>query len=291
MPDMNEPDHALSKVPDSGAEPVPLLEPLTDTAYGYSLPGRRLAIVTVVCILLAIVCTVAPLLPQARPIVVQVCLALIPLIAVALLAVIPLASIGKGIAPVVPLFAGWAVVIGGAAIDIYATVSHSPDLAQEMNPVLRGLLDNGVSLQRVYLYGAVLQALFLALTMVLWLGFLKHISTLAATMPQSGSLLAYFKAGTGGRELSYRQWLCPLSYSELPWAYHLTWWCGFAFVGVSAYRFYLALEWYDIAPRHTVWIRLIAPTVMLFLTCWFYAAWLRAVRARMSLEESISLLK
>jgi len=254
-----------------------------DTCYGYALPGRRLAQVVVMSVVLAIVAVVAACLPQARPWVVPVCLSLMPLLALALAAAVPLAAIGKGDVPVAPLLAGWAVVLGGAACDIFATVANS-HLAHEANPVFRGLLDNGVGLKQVYLFGGVLQVLFVGLTMVLWLGLLKHRHTLAATMPPSGSLLAYFKAGTGGRELSYRQWICPLAYADLPWAYHFAWWIGVAFVGLSVHRFYLALEWYRLVPVDPLWVRLIAPSLVLLATCWCYAAWLRAARARQAVE-------
>ena len=255
-----------------------------NTGYGYALPGRRLAQVVMMSVVLATVAVIAACLPQARPWVVPVCLSLIPLLALALAAAVPLAAIGKGDVPVAPLLAGWAVVLGGAACDIFATVANSPDLAHEANPVFRGLLDNGVGLKQVYLFGGVLQVLFVGLTMVLWLGLLKHRHTLAATMPPSGSLLAYFKAGTGGRELSYRQWICPLAYADLPWAYHFAWWIGVAFVGLSVHRFYLALEWYRLVPVDPLWVRLIAPSLVLLATCWCYAAWLRAARARQAVE-------
>jgi hypothetical protein len=268
----------------SGTTPRP-----PDVSYGYALPGRRLAQVAVTSIVLGFFALVAVFLPQARPAIIPLCASLVPLFAVALAAAVPLALTGKGTAPVVPLVAGWAVILGGAACDVSATVTHSPDLAREANPVLRGLLDNGVSLEQVYLFAAVLQVLFVGLAMVLWLGLLKHRHTLAGTMPPPGSLLAYFKAGTGGRELSYRQWLCPLAYADLPWAYHLAWWTAVALVGVSAYRFYLALEWYGVAPMHPLWVRFIVPSVLLLVTCWWYAAWLRrAGRARSGNAEAMT---
>ena len=93
--------------------------------------------------------------------------------------------------------------------------------------------------------------------------------------------MAYFKAGTGGGDLSYRQWLCPLAYADLPSAYHLAWWTAVAFVGTSVYRFYLALEWYGVAPLQPLWVRFVAPSILLVLTCWWYAAWLRSGRARL----------
>lgn len=250
-----------------------------DTSYGFKLPGRRWAQLAVMSVLLAILAILAPFLLQARAAVIFVYLSLLPLFAVALAAAVPLAGAGKSQAPLTPLLLGWAVILGGAACDIYATVNHSPDLTREANPVIRGLLDSGISLKQVYWIGAIVQVLFVGVAMVLWFGLLKHRHTLAATMPPRGSLLEYFKAGTGGRELSYRQWLCPLAYSELPWAYHMAWWCGVVCVGASVYRFYVALEWYGVAPVHPLGARLIAPSLLLLTTCWSYATWLRGARA------------
>jgi hypothetical protein len=243
-----------------------------------------LALVVVVCILLGVFSILAPLLPQAQAGVVTLGAGLVLLLAVALAAAVPLAAAGEDDPPVAALLAGWVVILGGAVCDIVATVVHSPDLAREANPMLRGLLDHGVALGQVYWFGAIIQVLFVGLAMTLWLGFLKHRQTLAATMPPRGSLLAYFKAGTGGRELSYRQWLCPLAYSELPWVYHYAMWAAVVFVGISVYRFYVALEWYGVAPLHSLGVRLIVPSVLLLVTCWWYAAWLRGARQRLGHE-------
>ncbi len=282
---MTDPDRVATTAPVSNEEAPILVAPdPPDTHYGYTLPGRRMAQVTVMSVVLAIFGIIAACLPRGQAGVVPLCLSVVPLFAVALAAAVPLAAVGEDSAPVGPLLAGWAVVLGGAACDIYATVSHSPDLAWEANPILRGLLDNGVSLERVYLFGAVVQVLFIGLAMVLWLGLLKHRHTLVVTMPPRGSLLAHLKAGTGGRELTYRQWLCPLAYRELPWAYHYAWWTGVAFVGLSAYRFYLALEWYGAVPVSPLWVRFIAPSVFLLATCWCYAIWLRDERAHLGPE-------
>src|SRR5262245_16171430 len=128
-----------------------LNQPPPDVAYGDALPGRRWAQVTVAGVVLAIFGVFAAFLPQARPVVVPLCLSLIPLFAVALAASIPLAAAGDGDAPPGPLYAGWAVIVGGAFCDIFATLTHSPDLAHEANPVIRALLDNGVSVEQVYL--------------------------------------------------------------------------------------------------------------------------------------------
>jgi hypothetical protein len=279
---MKEPDQLLTTSPVSPLEPSALAPQSPNTLYGYTLPGRRWALVVVTSEVLIFLAVIAVFLPHPKPWMVPLCAIVIPLFATALAAAILLAAAGKDDALAVSRFAGWAVVLGGAACDIFATVSQSPDLAQEGNPFLRGLLDSGVPLELVFVYGAASQALFIALTMILWQGLLKHRHTLVSTMPPGGSLLAYLKAGTGGRELSYRQWCCPLAYADLPWAYHLALWTGVAFVGASVYRFYLALEWYRVAPLDPLWARFIAPSVVVLVMCWWYAAWLRSARAAQS---------
>jgi hypothetical protein len=274
---MSAPDRLSTPSPVSDDEGLPRIATHpSDVSYGYALPGRRLAQVAMTSFVLGIFAVIAAFLPQAEPIIIPLCASLIPIFAVPLAVALPLAIAGKGTAPAGPLLAGWAVILGGAACDIFATVTHSPDLDREANPVIRGLLDNGLSIEGVYFIAAVLQLLWVLLALVLWLGILKHRHTLAATMPPRGSLLVYFKAGTGGRELSYRQWLCPLTYADLPWAYHLVWWTSVVFIGASVYRFYLALEWYEVVPMHPLWVRFIAPSVVVLATCWWYAAWLRS---------------
>jgi hypothetical protein len=254
----------------------------TDTAYGYALPGRRFAQVCMSCLLLAAFGVIAALLPQAKPLAVPLCLAAVPLFAVALVAAVPFAARGADAVSAPALALGLAAILGGTACDIVATVHNSPDLKREANPFLRGLLDNGVSLDRVFLLGAVSQGLFVALAVALWFGVLRHRTALVGTMPPAGSVLEYFKAGTGGRELTYRQWLCPLKHSEFPWAFHVAVWAGVAFVSISVYRFYLALEWYRLVPLQPLGVRFVAPAVVLLATCWWYGAWLRAAHARTS---------
>src|SRR5262245_42681065 len=106
----------------------------------YALPGRRLAYV-VLSDLVPRISAAAPLfLPLVRPIIVPLCLSLISIFAVAIVAAVPLAAMGDSNVPIKPLIAGSAVILGGAFFDIYPTVTHSPDLVREGNPVIRGLL-------------------------------------------------------------------------------------------------------------------------------------------------------
>ncbi|MBA4065224.1 MAG: hypothetical protein C0501_16235 [Isosphaera sp.] len=217
------------------------------------------------------------LAPQLRPLRVPTVYAVLAAGGVVLVLAVRFAAAGRDRTPVGPLLAGWAVWFGGAAADILATVTHTPDLAREANPLIRALLDAGWPVDAVYAYGAVSQAVFVAVGAVLWVAFLKHRTDLVRLMPPSGSLLAYFKAGTGARELSYRQWLCPLTAAELPWGYHYACWGAVCFVGIGAARFYAAAEWHRLV-EPTVANRVVAGTVMLLVVCVAYAWWLKAAR-------------
>lgn len=153
---MSGPDRMLTAFSVSDQE-ARSSSPSQTTDYGYALPGRWLAQVTVICMVIVFLAIVTIFLAPARPWIVPICLSLIPLLALALLATVLLAEAGKEVAPLAPLLAGWAVVLGGAACDTFATVAQSPDRGHEANPVFRALLDNGVSLAQVFLFGGVLQ--------------------------------------------------------------------------------------------------------------------------------------
>src|SRR5947208_850634 len=80
-----------------------LVEPLPDLDHDWVLPGRRLAAVAVLSIVLAVCISLVLLLPQPRHIAVPLCVSLIPLFVVALVAAVALAAAGKGVVPVAPL--------------------------------------------------------------------------------------------------------------------------------------------------------------------------------------------
>jgi hypothetical protein len=225
------------------------------------------------------------LLPALEPLQVPSCYAFAALGVVTLVAAIVLAARGPDPAPEGELLVGWGIILVGTGLDIFATVYHSPGLEREGNPVLRILLDSGHSLEWVYGYAAVLQLTWVGLAGALWLGLLRHQRPLVEAVPPGASLLAAFKAGTGGRDLTYRQWLLPVAYADLPRAYPLTLWCGAAFVAVSGYRVYLAAEWFRLAPTHSLQVRLVAPGLILLAATVAYAAWLRDARRALPVPE------
>jgi hypothetical protein len=215
--------------------------------------------------------------PQMRPLRVPTVYALVP-VALALLGfACEFAARGRDKVHPVALVAGVLFLLSASAADIYATLTHSPDLKREANPVLRALLDSGHSLDFVYAYGVASQALWILVGVVLWVAFLRHRTDLVRHMPADGSLLAYLKAGTGGRDLTYRQWLCPFTWSELPRAVPFACWAAVAWIGIGLLRFYAAAEWYRFV-QPTVTNRVVACSAFLVIVCAAYALWLRLAR-------------
>jgi len=253
------------------------------------MPGRRPA--QWVCGIVSVLFfwgLVVWLAPQLRPLRVPTVYALLP-VAFALFAFASaFAHAGRDTLPAVPLVAGLALFIGGSVADIYATLAHTPDLKREANPVIRELLDTGHPIEFVYAYGLTGQALWILAGVALWVGLLRHRTDLVRHMPATGSLLAYLKAGTGGRDLTYRQWLCPLRWNELPRPVPFV--CGTAivWVGISLLRYYAAAEWYQLV-RPTFWNRVTVFFAILVVVCVAYARWLRTARRALPEPEPLAL--
>ena len=149
------------------------------------------------------------------------------------------------------LWIGWGYLFGGISFDMAATIIHSPDLSQEMNPIARILLDSGHALSFVYIYGFVMQGILLFFYCILWAGFLRHNRLYLKSVYQLGSrsYWFFFKAATGGGNLTWRQWLLPISLNDLPSAYHILWFTApYLVLGSATYRYLLGLQWFDLFP-------------------------------------------
>lgn len=255
----------------------------------YAMPGRTAARWLSGILVAAVLWTLTVwLVPKLQPLRVPTVYGVLAATGVVLVLAVRFAAQGRDRVPFLGLLAGWAVWFGGSAADIGATIAHTPDLKREANPLIRSLLDSGITIDAVYAFGVVSQAVFIAAGAVLWVALLKHRTDLVRSMPPAGSLLAYLKAGTGGRELSYRQWLCPLTASELPWGYHYACWGGACFIAIGVARSYAAAEWYRLV-FPTVPNRLIAGTAIVLVLCVVYAAWLKAARAALPEPAALSL--
>jgi hypothetical protein len=184
-----------------------------------------------------------------------------------------------GSAPV-PAPAVWMAAVfvaGGVGFDILATLLHSPDLSLEANQVARLLLDSGHDLSFVYVYAGVCQSLIVLITLALWSALLRHRGTLVASIGEPTSFWRFLKAATGGAELTWRQWVLPLTWADLPRAYHVLWVLTVLLVAAAAERWYLGLQWFGILEGlRTV---VVASALLLGLIAYFW--WLaRAVLRR-----------
>jgi hypothetical protein len=171
--------------------------------------------------------------------------------------------------------AGAFYVVGGIALDVFATILHTPDLKDETNPFARFLLDSGHSLGFVYVYGFVAQTLLGLFACAFWGAFLHHKNTwLEASLEcHPKSFIEYFKAATGGGKLTYRQWLFPMRLSELPSFYYAIWFLIPVIFGSILERWYLGLFWFQACPFVPYHLVGIAGIVICLL---FFVGWLQS---------------
>jgi hypothetical protein len=163
--------------------------------------------------------------------------------------VIRLARQGSAPAPPFAVLLGVTLILGAAGFDMAATLLHTPDLSGEDNPVARVLLDSGHSPQFVLGYGLLAQGLYLSCQCVLWVALLRHWPRLVGSVRGQPTFLRFLKAATGGAALSWRQWLLPLRWSELPSAYHYLWVLGVILWSGLVDRVFLGLQWFGLVPN------------------------------------------
>lgn len=183
-----------------------------------------------------------------------------------------LLALGTDMIPRGPFLAGVAFVVGGAGLDMIATVINTPSLDKEGNPVARALLDSGHPLWFVYSFALIAQILYALFTCLLWAVFLRHRRTVLSLARKSarGSRLAFIKAAMGGAELSWRQWVIPLKWSELPNSYHVSLLIAAVFAGSFLMRWYWGLTWLDVLPH----AREVAMAISIMVPLLVYVAWL-----------------
>jgi hypothetical protein len=195
---------------------------------------------------------------------------LLPLPNLALLfCALNLCRLGPAPLPLPTFVAGVVVMLGGICFDMIATGIHTPDLAQEGNPIARALLDSRHSLSFLYVYGLGMQGVLGGTMCALWAAYLRHFGTWRATVrlrrPRSPGQFLAAAAGVGANPGPVR--------SRLPAAYHLTWLVAPVVLGEGAYRWYLGLAWFDVLPRLTSYeIIEIGAMVLTMVGSWFWLA-------------------
>jgi len=149
-------------------------------------------------------------------------------------------------------FVGALVIFGSTALDAAATYTHSPDLQQEANPLLRALLEAGHSLPFIYAYAVVFALIYVAMACVGWAGFLRHREALvrSALAQSPGTFGEFLRAAMGGGHLTPRRFWLSVRLSDCAKAYHAVcflW--AVAPVSWSIARWYAGLVWLDLVPN------------------------------------------
>ncbi len=150
-----------------------------------------------------------------------------------------------------PFWLGFGFIVGGITFDLWATLLQSPDLSMEGNKVISTLLYSDHNPDFIYVYGLGLQSILACIMILLWAGFLRHRHTwFNAVMSQTPRTFAEFlKAATGGGRLTWRQYFAPKGKSELLCVYHtLLWTLPPMLLYAAAFRWYVALDWFEIVP-------------------------------------------
>lgn len=180
---------------------------------------------------------------------------------------------GTGPLPAAPFAAGCLFIVGGAALDIFATIARTPTLTQEANYVARALLDTGHSLTSVYILAFLGQILFLLFACVLWAAFLRHSKTVVALAFQARprTYWEFMKAAAGGAQLTWRQFLFPWKLSELPRAYFMVWMIPLLLLVTALDRWYWGLNWFGILPYFSDTVRILT---LCLLWAVVYLGWL-----------------
>ncbi|HEY0333105.1 MAG TPA: hypothetical protein VGC74_05260 [Stenotrophomonas sp.] len=143
---------------------------------------------------------------------------------------------------------GLAFMAAGVAFDILATLRHSPDLALEGNPIAVALLEQGLPIAGVKLFGLVAQVMLMLGAAMLWGNFCVRREWYLRRLDALGDgslslhLLGLGRASLVGVMLGVGSDI-PLLVSTL----------GALMPGAFAYRWYLGLEWFGWVPISRIW--------------------------------------
>jgi hypothetical protein len=165
-----------------------------------------------------------------------------------------IAAYGQGKRLGIPFIIGVVVIFGGAAFDMLATVTKSPDLSLEGNPYARMLLDTGHSVASVYSYAVVAQLLLQLMFTMLLLIFLRHKDTVLelAWEAKPKSRYEFVKAAFGMESYSWRQMWFSFKASRDYYkrsALHVLMFLICIILAAQPFRWWLGAEWFGIVPN------------------------------------------
>ena len=159
------------------------------------------------------------------------------------------------------LLMGTFIVLGGALFDIIVTISCSPDLSEEGNPIFLTLVDLNVPLWGIYLTLFFSQVFMVGFTLILWASFLKVYPRIINTIPYK-NLFTTCKWLFGCGQMSFLDFILN---RKLNYCFFISS-CTFLMVLSHLNRWYFAMEWLELVPfSRTIPLTLISIIAFFFL--------------------------
>ena len=166
-----------------------------------------------------------------------------------------------GIGSLPLLFLGVVFVLGGSAFDITATVTFSPDLSEEGNPVVVALLNNNCSIAFIYLFMLFYQILKVSINLYLWACFLKTYPNILKSIP-CVNFFTTIKWLMGFGKMTLSDFLL----SKNVQFYFLFSSLSFITLMLYSFRWYVALEWLGVVPYPNIMMCILGIIFFSFLT-------------------------
>jgi hypothetical protein len=231
--------------------------------------AAQLEILALCCVTILLIILQADLLPRFR---VELCYASILIGVVTLCEAGTMAYSASGEFRILPSALGVIWIGLGAGVETIAVLATRPDL-KYVNHIITILQCTGHSNSFVFAYVAMGEVLMVGTLSLLWIAWTRSCETIVDELPPTRNYWLLLKASTGGRDLTFRQWLVPLTYSELPAAVPLVWATLVVAMGAWVMRYLSTLVLFNVVPW---WFSWVIASLGGFVSWASYVFWLRA---------------
>lgn len=142
---------------------------------------------------------------------------------------------------------GALIIVGGTLFDIMVTLSYSPDLKLEANPIVLTLLRLNLPFWAIYLISGLHQVCIVGSIILLWGVFLKNYSQIVKTIPYK-NLFTTFKWLLGCGQMTFSDFMLNRNTNH----YFGMLFFILTIVIAQLARWYFAMDWLEWVPRSNI---------------------------------------